>query len=153
MGEEKHRNLEERTDAKIAYAKLMLSELTERAQREGRGGLFERAHEEAVLFHVIGAKDAFLQEINAVYDLSLKPSGVNESHLAKALVKKGDTCPALQKIMQLKDDSSSWLFEANMLRNFGTHREGLSRTFLIDDEHDGKVFYHDPRSPGKYIAE
>lgn len=153
MGEEQIKNLKERTDAKIDYAKLMLSELTERASSEGRGDSLERAHEEAVLFHVIGAKDAFLHEINVVYNLSLKPSEVTESNLASALVKKGDTCPALQKIMRLKDDTSSWLFEANMLRNFGTHRKGLSRTFFQGGEHDDKVFYHDPRNPGKYIAE
>jgi hypothetical protein len=52
--------LKERTEAKIEYAKLMLDELCQRSHSAGRGDPFERTHEDAVLYHVIGAKDAFL---------------------------------------------------------------------------------------------
>jgi hypothetical protein len=145
--------LKERTEKKLEYAELMLKELSKRASIVGRGDSFERAHEEAVLFHVIGAKDAFLQEINAAYGLGLSPSQVTENNLAIALVKKGNTCPALQELMLLKEDESSWLSEANRLRNQGTHRGGLARTSFVGGEHDDEVFYKDPKDPSKYIAE
>ena len=153
MGEERITNLEERTDAKIAYARLMLSELTRRTSSEGRGDQFERAHEEAVLFHVTGAKDAFLQEINAAYDVDIESHKINEYALEKALRGQNKTCPAIQELMELKSDESSWLYEANLLRNYGTHNLGLSRTFFVGGEHDDKVFYHDPRDPSRHIAE
>lgn len=152
--------LKERTEKKIDYAKLMLDELSHRPSSVGRGDSFERAHEEAVLYHVIGAKDAFLQEINAAYELGLKPSEVKENNLDKALKREGKTCQALRELMKLKEDESSWLYEANLLRNHGTHRKGPARLFLVslgggEGEHDGEdeVFYKDPKDPSKYIAE
>jgi hypothetical protein len=153
MGEEEVSALKERTEKKIDYAKLMLDELSHRPSSAGRGDSFERAHEEAVLFHVIGAKDAFLQEINAAYKLGLKRSNVTENNLCKAFVTKGKTCPTLQELMLLKEDESSWLYEANLLRNHGTHRGGLTRTFFAGGEYDDEVFYKDPRDPNKHIAE
>ena len=155
MGEEKVSALKERTTAKIEYAKLMLDELCRRSNSAGRGDPFERAHEEAVLFHIIGAKDVFLQEINATYELGLKPSQVDENNLAKTLVKKGKTCPALQELMLLKEDKSSWLYKANILRNLGTHRKGPARTFFltVGGGDKGDVYYNDPEDPKNYIAE
>jgi len=153
MEKEKVSALKERTEAKIDYANLMLDELRRRPPGEGRGDPFERAHEEAVLFHVIGAKDAFLQEINAAYDLGLAPAKITENNLAKALVKKGNNCPALQELMVLKKSESSWLNQAILLRNLGTHRAGPSRTFFVGGEDDDKVFYHNPRDPSRHIGE
>ena len=160
MGEEEVSALKERTKAKIDYAKLILDELCQRPTSAGRGDSFERAHEEAVLYHVIGAKDAFLQEINAAYELGLKPSRVEENNLDKALKREGKTCQALQELMQLKRDKSSWLYKAILLRNLGTHRKGPARLFLVsvgggegEGEHDGEVYYKDPDDPSKCIAE
>ena len=149
--------LKERTEKKIDYAKLMLDELSHRPSSVGRGDSFERSHEEAVLFHVIGAKDAFLQEINAAYKLGLKPSRVKENNLDKALKREGKTCQALQELMQLERDKSSWLYKAILLRNLGTHRKGPARLFLVSvgvggGEHDDEVFYKDPKDLSKYIA-
>jgi len=119
-----------RTEAKIDYAKLMLEELCQRSPRAGRSDSFERAHEEAVLFHVIGAKDAFLQEMNEYYNLGLKRSNVTEKTLSNALKTKGKTCQALEELDLLKTDEYSWLSKANLLRNHGTHRGKLYRTFF-----------------------
>lgn len=142
-----------RTEAKIDYAKLMLEELSQRSPRAGRGDSFERAHEEAVLFHVIGAKDAFLQEMNEYYNLGLKCSNVTEKTLSNALKTKGKTCQALEELDLLKTDEYSWLSKANLLRNHGTHRGKLYRTFFAGGEHDGEVFYKDPRNSNKHISE
>lgn len=153
MGKEKVSVLKDRTDAKIDYAKLMLDELSTRPSSAGRGNPFERAHEEAVLFHVIGAKDAFLQEINEAYDVGIDSYKVNEYALEKALKKQNETCLAFSELMKLKRDESSWLYEAIRFRNYGTHNIGLSRTSFLGGEHDDKVFYHDPRDPSRHIAE
>ena len=50
-----------RADDKIRYARLMLKELGE-TSKEDRD--FTRAHEEAFLFHLFGALDAFTEELN-----------------------------------------------------------------------------------------
>ena len=145
--------LKKRTDDKIDYAKLMLEVLVKRERSEGRGDPLERAYEEAVLFHVIGAKDAFLQEISAAYDVGIESHKVKDYALEEALQRQNKTCPAIQELMKLKRDESSWLYEANLLRNYGTHNLGLSRTFFVGGEHDDKVFYHNPRDPSRHIAE
>jgi hypothetical protein len=66
-------------------------------------------------------------------------SKVKENTLAKAIVMKGKTCPALQELMQLKEDESSWLYKANLLRNLGAHRKEPARKFFVGGEHDGEV--------------
>lgn len=137
-------NLESRTNAKLEYARIHLQELG--SQRTWNpSSPFVRAHEESCLFHAVGAKDAFLQEINGAYGLGLAMNQVGERRFGDALAKAGKTSNALTEIQNLLAQSTSWLAVAVELRNQGTHRAAVSRLFHVGGEEDGLVYYHDPR--------
>lgn len=129
-----------RTDAKLEYARIHLEEITSR-QEVGSGDAFERAHEESFLFHLIGAKDSLLQEINFAYEIGLSIRQVRESRLQSVLEAKAVESPALNTIVKLKSDKTSWLAVAIELRDHGTHRSNIPRLFHKGGEYNGKVFF------------
>ena len=135
-----------RTDAKLEYARIHLEEITSR-QEIGSGDAFERAHEESFLFHFIGAKDYFLQEINVAYEIGLSIRQVRESRLQSVLEAKAVASPALNTIVKLKSDKTSWLAVAIELRDHGTHRSNIPRLFHARSfkekgyEYKDKVFF------------
>jgi len=129
-----------RTDSKLRFARIHLDEITSRYEL-GSGDDFERAHEESFLFHLVGAKDSFLQELNAVYKLELPIKQVKETKLQGALGKKTLNCPALKKIVELEKDKTGWLALAIELRDHGTHRSHIPRHFYRGGEYNGKVFF------------
>lgn len=137
-------NLESRTDAKLEYARIHLEELRGLSDWNPSSP-FVRAHEESLLFHAVGAKDAFLQEINGAYGLGIAMNQVSERRLRGALGKAGKTCKALSEIQSLLAQGTSWLAVAVELRNQGTHRAAVSRLFHVGGEEDGQVYYRDPR--------
>jgi hypothetical protein len=63
------KSLQARTDAKLRYAKIHLDELAALPIRNG--GDFDRAHQESFLFHLFGARDAFLAELNHYYAIAV----------------------------------------------------------------------------------
>ena len=129
-----------RTDAKLKYAEINLQETISRPERGSANG-FERAHEESCLFHIVGAKDAFLQEINEAYKLDVLIERVNEDTLCRALKERGAVSPALTEIRNLKSDKTSWLAIAIELRNHGTHRSNIPRIFYEGGDQKGKVVF------------
>jgi hypothetical protein len=68
-----------RTAEKLRFARAVLDDLKHRPG--GRGDDFERAREEAFLFHLHGTRDAFLHEINEHYECGLLPRDVKLSRL------------------------------------------------------------------------
>lgn len=102
-------NLESRTNAKLEYARIHLEEL--RGQPEWNpSSPFVRAHEESCLFHAVGAKDAFLQEINGAYGLGLAMNRVDEPRLEDTLNKAGKASKEVSEIRNLlTPGSASWL--------------------------------------------
>jgi len=123
-------NVQDRTNAKLRYAGIHLKEI--KSQRKiGSADDFERAHEESFLFHLIGAKDSFLQEINAAYNIGLPFKDVKESTLRRKLEAKAVESPALKEIVRLEErlevDEAGWLAVAIELRNHGTHRSNIPR--------------------------
>lgn len=119
-----------RTDSKLRFARVHLEEITSRHEL-GSGDDFERAHEESFLFHLVGAKDAFLQEINVAYKLELPFHKVKEHELRKVLKAKALESLALDEIERLEEklevDKAGWLAIAIELRNHGTHRSNIPR--------------------------
>ena len=94
------------------------------------GSDFARSHE-SCLFHIIGAKDAFLQEINAAYKFGLDLHEVRERTLEESLKAIGQTSPALNEIQKLLKDDASWLAIARELRDHGTHRANIPHSFIL----------------------
>jgi hypothetical protein len=90
----------DRTEAKLTYANLMLREL--QAHRGLDGDDFQRSHEEAFLFHLHGALEAFLQEINEHCNCGILAHQVSISRLENELRRQSKTCPQLTEIRALK---------------------------------------------------
>jgi hypothetical protein len=131
-----------RTRTKLDYAKIHLDEVRDNRRHDA----FERAHYESVLFHVVSAKDSFLQEINDAYKKLLEQHEVNERRLGEKLKEKDLQCQAFNRLLELKNDETSWLAQTIALRNQGTHRFHISLGFHEGDEFDGQVFFIDPRT-------
>lgn len=130
--------LVERTEAKLRYAKVQLEHLKEYG---GNGGTdFDRAFHESILFHLLGAKDAFLQEINAYYKVGLAPSGVTLGALRQALMREGRQSGELRELYELESNGDSWLSHAKQMRDYATHISGVPRAFHMGGPNHGKVF-------------
>ena len=84
-------NARHRTDSKLRFAKVHLTELEE-CPTKGHGHDFERAHQESFLFHLLGVRDAFLQELNIYYECGLSLNQENKSRLQDKLDRKGVHC-------------------------------------------------------------
>jgi hypothetical protein len=138
-----------RTNAKLEYAKVHLEELRS-YQKIGSGDSFERAHHESFLFHLLGAKDTFLQELNFCYKCKFPPSKVKEGLLLKELKKRKLKSTELQELINLQKDQNSWLSLAKELRHQATHRHHIGRHFFTGGPESGKVEFKDPRS-GKFL--
>lgn len=135
----------DRTDAKLNYARVHLEELRDH-NRRGTGDDFERAHQESFLYHLLGAIDAFLQELNVYYECGLSARRVRGKTLRRELEKRGVTSPELEKLDGLASNSKSWLSVAKELRDHATHRKAVTRKFFVGGERDGEIEFEDPRT-------
>lgn len=135
----------ERTDAKLRYAKIHLEELVNHL-KVAHGDDFGRSHEESFLFHLFGARDAFLQELNSYYGFNFPEKDVQIRSLKKEADKLGGIYPEVNYIEQLERDSSSWLSKAKEWRNHSTHRNNLVHHYYLGGENHGKIHTTDPKS-------
>jgi len=143
MDEQQYKAAQDRTEAKLRYAVVHLEELR---GSERRGDDFERAHQESFLFHLIGARDAYLQELNLFHGRGLHLEDVSRWKLEKALRDKGTQSKALEKLTELENDLESWLSRAKEMRDHSTHRHSVPRLYHVGGEKHGEVFLTDTRS-------
>ena len=87
----------ERTEGKLRYAKVHLDELIV-CPRDSPYDDFQRAHCESFLFHLIGARDSFLQEINIAHGLGLKEGEVKFAVLYDRLREGNIESPAFNML-------------------------------------------------------
>jgi len=135
-------NIRARTDAKLRYAKIYLDKLLSMDRHNGDD--HERAHQESFLYHLLGAKEAFLQELNVYYSCALSQSSVSPGKLREELKNRGIKSKELSELYMLENDKTSWLYHAKEMRNHSTHISGVSRVFYAGGEDDGKVHFKDP---------
>ena len=112
-----------RTEEKLRFAKLHLDELRKPGAQSSVGDNV-RAYEEAFLYHLIGARDAFYQELNVCYSCGLKLWEVTANRLREKLKMAGPNSPEFVAIERLEKEPTSWLCLAIEFRNHGTHRAG-----------------------------
>jgi hypothetical protein len=137
-------NLRSRADAKLRYAQIHLDLLRERG---GNGGAdFDRAVEESILFHILGAKEAFLVELNAYYSCGVPAETVTPGSLRKVLLARGVKCAELAELFQLESDPDTWLAHAKQMRDHSTHVGGVPRAFHMGGKNAGKVFLRNPNT-------
>jgi len=113
-----------RTDQKLRFARIHLDELIAHHGRDS-GDDFERSHHESFLFHLFGACDAFLQELNIYYAFGLAIAKVSTRELARSMRKRGVTSSELIALEKLESEADSYLGIAKHLRHHSTHRGGI----------------------------
>lgn len=134
-----------RTDNKLQYAKVHLTELADRRLEDNsRGGPWESAHQESFLYHLVGVRDALFQEINIAHACGLKTREVNRRALSDKLMKLGRQSRGLRTLARLEGMQSSWISIAKRLRNHFTHQKDLPRMFHKWGSQDGMVYVTDP---------
>jgi len=121
--------LQRRTDAKIRYARVHFEEL--RPMRPLDSSDFGRAHQESFLFHLFGARDALIAELNVYYGIGLPPDDLTAGKLRSALESRGLKSPELVKLRELEDDEASWFRWMKDMRDHSTHRQGVARAYFM----------------------
>jgi hypothetical protein len=151
MDERLAKPLQERTDAKLRYARVHLEEL--KAQGPPDGGDFDRAHQESFLFHLLGTADAFLAEL-CHYCRVVIPGTVSAGKIRAALKTRGISSPELRALYELEQDQTSW---AKDMRDHSTHVQGVRRAYFLGGENHQKVKLKHPSTgvltDGHFIIE
>lgn len=142
---EKHLDaLRERTDAKLRYAEVHLNELVE-IQVLG-GNDFDRAHQESFLYHLIGTKDAFIQELNIYYGADLPESDLTVGKLRVFMKSQSKSYSELTTIFNLESDETSWLSQAVVMRDHSTHISNIPRAYHVGGEYHQQVHLKNPKT-------
>jgi len=135
----------ERTDAKLRYTDVMLVELAARRLVDpAQGTDWARAHQEAFLFHLLGVRDALLQEINLFHGGGLATDQVRKADLVAKLAKLGSTSPALDLLDKLERDRTTWLSAASRMRHHSMHQKNVPRQFFVGGLNHDLEFLMDP---------
>src|SRR5437588_12646140 len=104
MNDKQSNPLRERTEAKLRYARVHLDEL--KSQGLPGGSDFDKAHQESFLFHLLGARDAFLGELNHHYGAGLAPDALSPGKIRDALNARSIRSPELRTLYELEQDTS-----------------------------------------------
>jgi hypothetical protein len=136
-------NLIDRTDAKLRYADIYVTELR---KLNNNGDDIDRAHQESFLFHLWGAKDAFLIELNYYYNINLPIDKVRNGTLQEELKKINKVSVELDELVSMEKDNSNWLFVMKDMRDSSTHRTAVPRAFHIGGEFDNQVFLRNQKT-------
>lgn len=144
MDQKQLENLRARADSKLRFAKIYLDELKSIGKPSGND--IDRAHQESFLYHLVGAKEAFVQELNIYYAGGLDQNSVSPGALRNELNKKGIKSEELAEIYRLENDESSWLFHAKEMRDHSTHVNGVPRVFYAGGKNDGDVHLRSPKT-------
>lgn len=144
-----------RTDKKLRYAKVHLDEL--RSSEPVSGDDFDRAHQESFLYHLLGAKEAFIHELNFYYDGRIDPNALTQGKLRNELNSRGIKSKELGELYKLENDKNSWLFHAKEMRDFSTHISGIIRAFHLGGERNGQIYLKNPKTneviPNHFVQE
>jgi hypothetical protein len=122
----------ERTDAKLRYAKIHLEELRTYSNAYSNDD-WENAHQESTFFHLTGAVEGILHEINDGYSLGLNPRDVERGKVRDRLKKRNQSSPAFDYITGLRPFGKeelapkSWLTLLFAWRNYSGHQKHIGK--------------------------
>ena len=136
--------LQDRTNAKLRYAQIHIDELRQMEQLNGSD--FDRAHQESFLFHLMGAKDAFLIELNLYYGTNLSNRNLSAGKITQALKEYDRASPELLELHNLEKDKSSWYFHAKEMRDYLTHVSAVSRHYHLGGPYHQQVWLSNPNT-------
>lgn len=130
-----------RANAKLRYAAVHLEEL--RSISKDKGGDFARAHQESFLYHLLGVKDAFLNELNYYYGCGLNPNSVTLGNLRNQLESEGRSSSELEAWYTRENNPQSWLHKAIAMRHRSTHVEPVPLTHNLGGASHGQAWLAD----------
>ncbi len=133
-----------RTECKIKYARFHLEYLWKPLNNPKNSKDILDSFHESFLFHLVGIKDAFLQELNFYYRIFLKPSKVSILNLKRKLDLNEVSSPEIDEMILLEKDKAQRLNLAFSLRNYTTHRTNFPYEFCISpgEERGRIILYH-----------
>ena len=143
-----------RTEQKLRYAGVHLEELRTYPNAASNDE-WENAHQESSFFHLAGAVEGLLHEINDGYSLGLDLTRVNWKTIPKKLIQSNQSSPAFDHLKQLRNDKSSWLALLFEWRNHGAHRQRIGKIVNLSTSRSVNNQFKDPRSgqtPNVYIG-
>src|SRR3989304_904980 len=123
------KNLTDRTNQKLNFARIHLDELKDIPVNRGRGSDFERAHHEAFLAQLFGAYYAFLHELNFYLGCGLPEESVKLGDMQRALKKQGKPNPILKELYELTLNEESWFKFVKDVRSYSTHVSAIPLAF------------------------
>ncbi|OHB65311.1 MAG: hypothetical protein A2Y76_03520 [Planctomycetes bacterium RBG_13_60_9] len=134
-----------RTEQKLRYATVHLDEL-DKYPNATSNDEWENAHQESCFFHLAGAVEGLLHEINDGYSLGLNLTDVTWTKIDRGLKQSNQSSPAFDHLTQLKDDPMSWLALLFEWRNHGTHRARVAKMINVSTRNRVDNQFKDPRS-------
>lgn len=132
-----------RTDQKIRYAEIHLAELADNPTW-GSNDDWENAHQESFFFHLAGAVDGVLHEVDDRYDLGL--TRVDLWSVRDKLKSESRESPAVNLMLCLRRDDTSWLSLLYRWRNYGTHRKHVGRVVTFSTHSRTDNYFTDPKT-------
>lgn len=134
-----------RTEQKLRYAEIHLAELANYRNATSNDD-WENAHQESCFYHLAGAVDALLQEINDGYTLGLELKAVTWKSVNQRLVESNQPSAAFAHIKKLREDFGGWLDLLFEWRNHGAHRRRVSKVVYASTVRKVDNEFKDPRS-------
>lgn len=110
------------------------------------GGEFDQAHQESFLFHLFGARDGFLAELNEYYQAGLPNDGLTPGKVWRALASKSISSAELREIRLLEQDRTSWYSQAKLMRDHSSHVQGVRRSYHLGGADHRKVKLKNPET-------
>lgn len=133
-----------RTDQKLEFAYIHLQEL-KAIERHGYSS-YEVAHQESFLFHLFGAKDAFLAELNEYYQCNLDSNNITLGKLRSELEQRDVISLEVKEIYLLEQNSESWLSNAKNMRDHAAHVHGIPLTIEKVGNQKTKLKLRNPKT-------
>ncbi len=134
-----------RTNQKLDYASLLLAEICA-SEHATTNDAWENAHQESCFFHLAGAVDAVLHEINGAYSLELGLRDVTWGKIGRQLGKAGEHSPAFDLLVKTKRQRGQWLDLLYEWRNHGAHRARVSKIVYASMNSVVDNQFKDPRT-------
>jgi hypothetical protein len=138
-------HLQHRTEQKLRYAEIHLEELSAYPNATSNDE-WENAHQESSFFHLAGAVEMLLHEINDRYSLGLAPTKITWNTIADQLRQSNQSSLAFEHLAQLRSDTTSWLALLFEWRNHGAHRRRIGKIVNLSTSRRVDNQFKDPRS-------
>jgi hypothetical protein len=134
-----------RTDQKVEYAAILIREVCD-SEHATTNDAWENSHQESCFFHLAGAVDAILHEINAAYSLGLDLRDVDWGRVGRSLGETGQQCPAFVLLVKMKKQREQWLDLLYEWRNHGAHRARVGKMVYASMNSVVDNQFKDPRT-------